>query len=245
MRRRDLLLGILTAVAAPACCVRARAASVRGCRLAADGSEPLQKPYLEATGYDGVFDSACQSFAEELNIMFGVKPALRYYDDSDGKNAFADPIPRFADGPDGTVVLGISLLGQYRQPDEVWLGRPIDIVIAHEFAHILQYKLAARDAWELEPHADFMAGWAIARWHSKPRKFGEYGPRDNYEFNGGDQIVTEAEIMFSMGDADFNSPAHHGEPHYRAAMVRAGYEAEQMEVRQAFASGEKWAGLRK
>ena len=247
MRRRELLLSMVSAIAAQACpCLPSfAAASARGCRLATDGSEPLQLPYLDASGYGYMFDSSCRSFADELNGMFGVKPALRFYDDSGSKNAFADPVPRFADGPDGSVVLGIGLLGEFRNPNDIWLGRQIDILIAHEFAHILQFKRAARDSWQLEPHADFMAGWAIARWHSKPLEYGKYGPRDMYEFNGGDQIVTEAETMFSMGDAEFNSPSHHGEPNYRAAMVRAGYEFEKMDLGHAFANGEKWAGLRK
>jgi hypothetical protein len=209
--------------------------------LAADGSESPQ--LLDESGYGYSFDDACRSYAGELNSMFGVQPALRYYDDTGIKNAFADPLARYLEGPDGTVVLGITLLEQFRNPNEIWLGRQIDVLVAHEFGHILQYKRRARDSWEMEPHADFMAGWAIARWHSKPLEFGKYGPRDMFEFNGGDQIVTEAETMFGYGDVEFNSPSHHGEPHYRAAMVRAGYEAGSMEVDQAFKAGQKWAHL--
>src|SRR5262249_1305913 len=151
----------------------------------------------------------------------------------------------YPEGPDGTVVLGTQLLGRFRGEDQLWLGRPIDVIMAHEFAHILQYRRNARDAWELEPHAAFMAGWAIAKGHDQPMEFGKYGPRDMYEFNGGDQIVSECEIMFGFGDVDFNAPEHHGEPHFRAAMVRAGYDAQAMDVTHAFEAGEKWSGLRR
>jgi len=241
MRRRDFLLGMGSIVAGQALCSHASCATSRGCRLAAGGSDAPE--YLNESGYGAIFDGACHSYADELNSMFGVRPALRFYDDTGSKNAFADPDARYPEGPDGTVVLGITLLGQFRNPNEIWLGREIDVLIAHEFGHILQYKRRTRDCWETEPHADFMAGWAIAHWHSKPPEFGKYGPRDMYEFNGGDQIVSEAETMFSYGDVEFNSPTHHGEPHYRAAMVRAGYDAGSMDVDHAFSTGQKWAHM--
>jgi hypothetical protein len=243
MDRRQFLTRAAAAFSLPCCAFAAD--RPRGCRLAADGSAPLERPYLAASGYESTFDGSCREYASALCDIFGVRPALRFYDDSDGLNAFADPVPRYPDGPDGTVILGIGLLGKFRTPGEIWLGRPIDVIVAHEFGHIVQFKRDARDTWELEPDADFLAGWAIARWHSKPPEFGKYGPRDMFEFNGGDQIANECAIMFSEGDVDFNSPSHHGEPQFRAAMVRAGYESEKMDLAHAYAVGEKWSGLRR
>src|SRR5262249_8857976 len=41
----------------------------------------------------------------------------------------------------------------------------IAIIVAHEFGHILQYKsgMAPDGPWQMEPHADFLAGWLLAR----------------------------------------------------------------------------------
>jgi hypothetical protein len=109
MRRRDFLLGIGGIVAAEALCSHASCATARGCRLAAGESDAPE--YLTESGYGSIFDGACHSYADELNSMFGVRPALRFYDDTGSKNAFADPDARYSEGPDGTVVLGIALLG--------------------------------------------------------------------------------------------------------------------------------------
>jgi hypothetical protein len=49
----------------------------------------------------------------------------------------------------------------------------------------------------------------------------------------------------TMQAAAFNSPEHHGEPHVRAVMERAGYEAGQLVVKQAFEKGPSWAKLKR
>ena len=51
-------------------------------------------------------------------------------------------------------------------------------------------------------------------------------------------------LMFSLGDTAFNDPQHHGQPEFRAAMVRAGYDSADLELDAAFERGMKYAGLR-
>ncbi|MBV8413263.1 MAG: hypothetical protein JOY64_36960, partial [Alphaproteobacteria bacterium] len=46
------------------------------------------------------------------------------------------------------------------------------------------------------------------------------------------------------GDTQFGNRAHHGEPQFRAAMVRAGFRSANLDVDAAFAEGKKFAGLR-
>jgi hypothetical protein len=103
------------------------------------------------------------------------------------------------------------------------------MVIAHEFAHILQYKsgLKTDGPWQMEPHADFMAGWLLAQ-----------SPTDKYYSDAA------AEALFALGDTEFNSPDHHGQPELRAAMVRAGHAAGDLDVQAAFAKGRKFANLK-
>jgi hypothetical protein len=59
------------------------------------------------------------------------------------------------------------------------------------------------------------------------------------------QVYVEAAVkaLFERGNYLFNDHSHHGEPELRAAMVRAGYEASKLDVRQAFGRGKMFAGL--
>jgi hypothetical protein len=88
------------------------------------------------------------------------------------------------------------------------------VITAHEFGHILQYKsgMGFDGLWQMEPRADFLAGWAINRaWLSDL-------------FSGREESFNNAvQSIFSIGD--FNSPDHHGTPELRAAMVGAGQES--------------------
>jgi len=111
------------------------------------------------------------------------------------------------------------------------------VVLAHEFGHILQYKERITDSWEMEPHADFMAGWALTQALRRGINLASKDPLDDVE--------RAAHAMFSFGDTAFNDPDHHGEPHYRAVMVRAGYESGNLGVKEAFEKGITWAGLKR
>jgi hypothetical protein len=52
------------------------------------------------------------------------------------------------------------------------------------------------------------------------------------------------ETMFKKGDTYYYHPDHHGEPEFRAAMVRAGYEDMALDVETAFKKGKRLAGLK-
>ena len=49
--------------------------------------------------------------------------------------------------------------------------------------------------------------------------------------------------MFDKGDTDFASVTHHGQPEFRAAMVRAGCDSAGLGLDAAFAKGRKMANL--
>ena len=56
-------------------------------------------------------------------------------------------------------------------------------------------------------------------------------------------VVDAAKRMFKLGDTAFNDPAHHGEPEFRATMIRADYEEAGTSASEAFAKGQRLTGL--
>ena len=122
-------------------------------------------------------------------------------------------------------------------PGRVLQENDVDILVitAHEFGHILQYKsgMSPDGPWQMEPHADFLAGWAIDRtWLNDL-----FSDKDG-SFNNAVRLI------FSLGGTAFNSPDHHGTPELRAAMVRAGQELRHLDVQITFRRGMELAGLR-
>jgi predicted metalloprotease len=120
----------------------------------------------------------------------------------------------------------------------------INVIIAHEFGHIVQYKAGlslADEAWQIEPHADFLAGWFLGE------RYGKVLSDDQpYLFH---PVDMEAAVitMSEKGDTNFNKWDHHGEPAFRAAMVRAGYDAYhvgQLGLKDAFNKGRQMASLK-
>jgi hypothetical protein len=58
-------------------------------------------------------------------------------------------------------------------------------------------------------------------------------------------LETAVSTMFNLGDTLFTDRAHHGEPQFRAAMVRSGYDARELGLKEAFEKGMQWAGLKR
>src|SRR5262249_19846695 len=77
--------------------------------------------------------------------------------------------------------------------------------------------------------SDFMAGWALAQALHRGINLASKDPLDDVE--------RAAHAMFSFGDTASNDRDHHGEPHYRAVMVRGGYDAGNLGVKEAFEKG--------
>jgi hypothetical protein len=197
--------------------------------------------------------------------VFGVMPGVCAYDDSDGPNALATPQSLISDGDlagtEGTVILGISLFERERTRCTMDSDQTIScgkngnqyIITAHEFGHILQYKLGMRPdgPWQMEPHADFLAGWAYARLRKGQVPISTLPSGETLNaFTGGimeafdnPETFDEAvQTMFEKGDTGFTTPSH-GQPAIRAAMVRAGRESADLDVRAAFDKGRSLVGM--
>src|SRR5262249_14994077 len=145
------------------------------------------------------------------------------------------PIARLPDGPDGTIMFGVNLLRAEairfsgNRPTPLVTDVGVHVIIAHEFAHILQYKkgLSPNGSWHMELHADYMAGWFIGSTFDRARD-----PSQS-------DVDVAARSMFTMGDWAFNKPEHHGHGELRAAMVRAGFSDRYLHPDEAFEKG-RW-----
>jgi hypothetical protein len=199
-----------------------------------------ERKLLKSSG-DQVIDSWCRNTATYLSTSLGVSPSVCFYDEGsdDNANAEASAQVHFDGAADGTVMLGIRLLRMewQRFPTakvfvDLLAPPPIFIVIAHEFGHILQFKKKLPEAWQMEPHADFLAGWAIAH---DPRN-----TRQSPYFMK--ELTAAASTIFDKGDILFNEPDH-GASKFRSAMVEGGADKRSLDAEAAFRAGWAMANL--
>jgi hypothetical protein len=179
-------------------------------RLYITGDEPL----IEKSG-DHDFDYALAHTLAKISQTFDVAPGFAYYDDYDGKNAYATKHIR-SYGVDGTVLVGQRLLDRLRSgndhPDVA-----VACVCAHEFGHILQYKLQLNDKVSdgqktvkpVELQADFFAGY-----------FAGIRKLERPTFPAAVFAMTQ----FNMGDEMVHNPQHHGTPDERANAIVRGFD---------------------
>ena len=125
------------------------------------------------------------------------------------------------------------------QPDSFFAYLQPLLITAHEFGHILQFKtgMSVDGPWQMEPHADFLGGWYVGNYVKTEGAMNSRGNLDDQT------LVAFSQTMFSLGDTEFNNKAHHGEPAFRAAMVRAGYDAAGLDAKAAFEKGRAIVGL--
>jgi hypothetical protein len=171
-----------------------------GCMLKDDSSIPGEA--LAGNRGDNI-DGALLTDGAELSRLFGVDPAIFYLRESGGPNAYATQ-SRFPSllaaeqrpycCSDGTVLIGLNLIDSEEEATG-GSGQSIPAILAHEYAHIAQYKYGFpyEGKWR-ELHADYMAGWYI-------------GHRLRFVKT---DVYQAAANFFYKGDTNFNSPSHHG-----------------------------------
>jgi hypothetical protein len=223
-------------------CRGAAAFSPNGCRLAQGSLKGGRDRAVREFYDDPLIDSQTHDMRD-----FPIDAAVLFYDDSDNPNAMAVPDVLSPRHPDGTVLLGTTLIGRVNQlhPDQLGYGykrygqlnENVGFIFTHELAHILQFKkgMKPRGPWQMEPHADYMAGWS----------YGQAYRRNTFQDRQTKAVQFEEGVftMFGAGDTAFGNPSHHGEPQLRAAMVRAGFASANLDVDSAFVEGMKFAGL--
>ena len=105
--------------------------------------------------------------------------------------------------------------------------------MAHEFAHIAQFRSGAVDhlanahatAKYVELHADFLLGYYL-------------GVRKRQEPSV--SLWASGQSLFEIGDYKFNDPRHHGTPQERTSAAEAGFELGQEDgvtFKEAFSGG--------
>ena len=226
--RRAVLAG-LAAMAGCACHQSAlaqsdmrRRISPEGCMLATaeanEGAERTVADYARtatrSTG-DPATDRALDTALQRLAAILEVTPGFAFYDDYDGENACATPAPLL--GVEiGSVFFGTRMFKTLLRQDPS--GGGVMWVVAHEFAHILQFQSNVRNLLlagestvrRLELHADYMAGFYLGvRKRDEPRA----------------SLFHAGESVWNAGDTYYNDPSHHGTPAERVAASEAGFMA--------------------
>src|SRR5262245_58874061 len=116
--------------------------AAKGCRAANAGHTTF--PYRITHNASPWFGEA----HDRLSELFEVRPGLSFYDDSDGASALATTAFYQSVFPsiDGTVLLGLRLIQEEMARGDM---TTVFMVMAHEFAHILQYKRGLMDGpWQ-------------------------------------------------------------------------------------------------
>ncbi len=161
-------------------------------------------------------DAGIQTDILELQKVFGVEAKLFLLKESTGPNAFAigQAVPQVLNqfqikpeqSRDGMVFFGMNLM-QAEYKSEFGTGYAVPSIIAHEYAHIMQFKsrFSLGIKWQ-ELHADYLAGWFTGH------------RRRHYPQNIDESIKS----FFSKGDYDFNNSQHHGTPQERMSAFVAG-----------------------
>lgn len=165
-----------------------------------------------------------QSFYQQnqyLSNTLGLSVVIGFYDDSKtGPNAFA--IPPNNTYANGHTYFGLNLLNKYLATGTnatyymLW-------ILAHEYAHILQYKYGGmpwdETKWN-ELQSDYIAG-AVAAKHILENSSQTFDQNwKNYYIN---QYTSVAISLFEeLGDTNFGSSSHHGKPSERASAFVAG-----------------------
>jgi ketosteroid isomerase-like protein len=174
------------------------------------------------TNYSGnvYLDNFLTNEYNKLVYCFGVKPNSFYITEDGQPNAYASTAITNSFLPDGTVVLGLKLINQECGSSPSGTCVAMAVVMAHEFAHILDFKnqFVSGKPKIKELFADYMAGVYL---HTRQL---------TYTYT---DIREAANSIFSKGDTEFNSPLHHGTPQERMNALLAGYEFS----RQKFSSG--------
>lgn len=190
--------------------VGSMAQSFAGCT--AQDATPLstQLPVAPSTG-NPQMDYSINKGAELMGKFFGVKAAVIIYEDSvtDKPNVCVSKATELGGSSDGTIAIGSN----YIQNMYSYSGNfnIIPIVLAHEFGHILDFKLKATPANGMytELYADFMSGCFIA--YRYKQKWAD--------------VNSNLRWVVRIGDyAAVSDPAHHGTPMQRTAAFKAGYD---------------------
>tara|TARA_Y100001978_G_scaffold127849_1_gene114103 strand:- start:242 stop:958 length:717 start_codon:yes stop_codon:yes gene_type:complete len=127
----------------------------------------------------------------------------------------------------GTIELGVKLLKA--KLDNTSGDFMVIAIMAHEFAHILQYKHSMRFNSNVhqEIHADILAGWYIGKYLKDIENKSISNLNKHFDKQEeGRKIIDDLRIYFGqMGDEAYFSPFHHGNFQTRLMAMHKGIRA--------------------
>ncbi len=188
-------------------------AYVGGCSLLNGASNTvLGSQRFSRTSGIQVLDGMLYQESARLRLMFQVAPDVAWFDDKGAPNAFATTDRLIGQSPHGSILMGLELstniLRTFADLNVMatWVAMS---VLAHEYAHILQFDFLNRGVRTRhqgkypELHADFLAGAYLTQRAFEALRFGTdlRAP-----------IQAAMRQFYQIGDTDFNSPNHHGTP---------------------------------
>lgn len=177
------------------------------------GDSTLPTNNLRSNSGNPQFDAINQREYELLVKIFNVRPNFFYLMDQGAPNAYATPEISNTNYPDGTVMLGFSLVQDECLNSPSGTCSSIPIILAHEFGHILDFKYpTGLSGKHKELFADYIAGSYL---YHRANTFGWLN------------IQEVANSFFSKGGYDFNNPNFHGTPQERYSCLDAGYRLSQ------------------
>jgi Zn-dependent protease with chaperone function len=191
-----------------------------GCTLALNRGLPGTSNGIGVVGKDidlGTGDRAKDKLLgralARLAQTLGERPTFAFYEDGERANAYASPGEDGVPSTWGKVRFGRRLFGDLTNKfgDD---GIAILGVLAHEFAHIAQYRrrvmsaLAGSTVKRSELHADLVSGYYLGL-----RKLA----------NSSLKLRAAGMALYSIGDYAYNDPQHHGTPEERVEASEYGF----------------------
>ncbi|MEN9610925.1 MAG: hypothetical protein RLZZ628_1739 [Bacteroidota bacterium] len=159
---------------------------------------------LKKTTGSIALDKWLNGIIRDVQQEFYTFPAFYIYDDGLNVNAYAD----WTDKGRGKVAFGRNLLMTHYDPDDKKSGWTIALILAHEYAHILQFQShCTLNGKYRELQADFMAGFFLARQ-------GKLSSED---------VKLLLKTFYKFGDRRFWDKSHHGTPEERSFMALEGF----------------------
>jgi hypothetical protein len=195
-----------------------------GCSLIGTASAtPLRA--LRVVRQSGVplVDGMLAQESARLVALYEVKPDVAWFDDRGAPNALATTERLAGSSPYGTVLMGLELtstiMRRFGNMGVMASWIPM-AVLAHEYAHILQFDFLKRGAPlrhqgpPPELHADFLAGVYMGQRALEAANFHATDLRP--------QLVASMQQFYSIGSLDFNNPGSHGTRPQRMSAFRGG-----------------------
>jgi hypothetical protein len=180
-----------------------------GCFLQGDSTEKDLK--ITKFSGDPIWDLAMNQEYFFLQKIFTVIPEIYYYDDRESPNAFASPEITNLNLPDGTTYFGFKMIINECSQSLGGSCSAVPIIMAHEFAHIVDFKFSVypnTTGKHPELFADYLAGCYMYYRSTQFRAL---------------NVQEAANSFFKKGDFDFWSQLHHGTPQERITCLMAGY----------------------